>query len=43
MTEILERADLLDVLCPPHSHTARCWWNVDLGGWVCPPTDGGPT
>jgi len=24
--------------CPPHAHTRRCWWHVELAGWVCPPS-----
>jgi len=55
MTELLERpaqtnpstlthlTDLTVLACSPHTHTVRCWWNVGLGGWVCPPSRREPT
>jgi len=45
MTEILERPALPDPIrfLDAHIHTGRCWWNVGLGGWVCPPSRREPT
>ena len=40
MTDLLERpvpaADPA-LGCPPHDHSARCWWHPELAAWVCPP------
>ena len=40
---LADRSAHLQVLCRPHTHTARCWWNVRLGAWVCPPSGPGST
>jgi hypothetical protein len=41
MTDLLERpatADApVDLACPPHRHTDRCWWHPAGAAWVCPP------
>jgi hypothetical protein len=51
-TDLTNRTDRTDparlsgpteLVCPPHAHTVRCWWHIELATWVCPPSGGGPT
>jgi hypothetical protein len=48
MTDVLERPALVQpaspgLPCPPHVHTARCWWHAELAGWVCSPSRTAPS